>query len=344
MNKKVFKTGDIITPEFLNALQNPSFDRSTDEVGGLPLPPEHSEMNQVRTFSGFGASITIDLGDWDKNSVILHKTSVSPTESSYPTNCSVSGHAASGFLLYMPIGNSNDVTLSYCGNSYTCHKGAALLLITQYISLAHTWWCKAFEIPLQGAEAFFNAIKTANNISVGGDIECDGSLTSRSGTFEDEVSGDEVIGKSVTAQNNGNSAFFDVHVGTDGVVTFQIKGNSTYNYQTIRYDTNTGCLRVGHSYVDNAEWVELENGRVLSERRGSTTGSSWIEKVAIQADFNIDGEIQDSSGGLSMYSSSATLTGSETRKVTISPYGIKFYKINSNQDGWEQLNSFVPNS
>ena len=41
--------------------------------------------------------------------------------------------------------------------------------------------------------------------------------------------------------------------------------------------------------------------------------------------------------------SSATLTGSETRKVTISPYGITFYKINSNQDGWERLNSIVPN-
>ena len=102
-------------------------------------------------------------------------------------------------------------------------------------------------------------------------------------------------------------------------------------------------MRIGHSYVDNAEWVELENGRVLSKRRGRSTGSEWIEKVAIQADFNIDGEVQNSSGGLSMYSSSVTLTDSETRKVTISPYGITFYKINSNQDGWERLNSIVPN-
>lgn len=343
MNKKTFKTGDIITPEFLNALQNPSFEKGEEEVGKLPLPPGYQDLDQLKTFSVFGAAATVNLEDWTRNTVILHKPVISPNTTIYPSSCTVNGHASNGFLLYIPSSSGSDVTLDYCNNTYTCHNGSALLIITNYISLAGIWWTKVFEIPLQGAEAFFNAIKTANNISVGGDIECDGSLTSQSGTFEDEVSGDEVIGKSVTAQNNGNSAFFDVHVGTDGVVTFQIKGNTTYNYQTIRYDTKTGCLRVGHSYIDDAEWVELENGRVLSERRGGTTGSAWIEKVAIQADFNIDGEVQDSSGGLSMYSSSATLTGSETRKVTISPYGITFYKINSNQDGWEQLNSVVPN-
>lgn len=37
MYKKVFKTGDIITPEFLNELQNLSFEKSPDEVGGLPV-------------------------------------------------------------------------------------------------------------------------------------------------------------------------------------------------------------------------------------------------------------------------------------------------------------------
>lgn len=37
MDKKVFKSGDIITPEFLNELQNLSFEKSPDEVGGLPV-------------------------------------------------------------------------------------------------------------------------------------------------------------------------------------------------------------------------------------------------------------------------------------------------------------------
>ena len=37
MDKKVFKSGDIITPEFLNELQNLSFEKGPDEVGGLPV-------------------------------------------------------------------------------------------------------------------------------------------------------------------------------------------------------------------------------------------------------------------------------------------------------------------
>lgn len=37
MDKKVFKSGDIITPDFLNELQNLSFEKSPDEVGGLPV-------------------------------------------------------------------------------------------------------------------------------------------------------------------------------------------------------------------------------------------------------------------------------------------------------------------
>lgn len=38
MNTKTFKTGDIVTPEFLNELQNPSYDKQPGEVGYLPTP------------------------------------------------------------------------------------------------------------------------------------------------------------------------------------------------------------------------------------------------------------------------------------------------------------------
>lgn len=48
MNKKVFKTGDVITPEFLNALQNPSFEKSEGEVGYLPKPNEFENIGKVK--------------------------------------------------------------------------------------------------------------------------------------------------------------------------------------------------------------------------------------------------------------------------------------------------------
>lgn len=38
MDKKVFKSGSPVTPEFLNALQDLSFKKAESEVGHLPLP------------------------------------------------------------------------------------------------------------------------------------------------------------------------------------------------------------------------------------------------------------------------------------------------------------------
>lgn len=344
MNKKSFKTGDIITPEFLNALQNMSFDKSIDEVGHLPLPPEHSEMNQLRTFSGYGSAISIDLGEWTRNTVVLHKTAASTHGTFYPKECSISGYADDGFLLYMPIGTVSDVILTYCGNSYTCHNGSALLVITEYIGLAHSLWSKVFEIPLQGAEAFFEAIKTSGNISVEGDIDCNGKITGQNGSFEEEVSGKRLVGKSIKIQQTNGLASFDVNVDTDGVVTFVVRGNTTYDAQTFSFNSNTGFMRIGHSYTDVAETIEMQNGRLVSEKHAGVSLGGWTQKIAIHGDFDIEGNILDSKGCISVFSSSTSTQGTETRKITITPYGITFYKANDNLDGWDTLNSLLPNT
>ena len=43
MNKINFKTGTIIPPELMNALQNPSFTNDEEEAGHLPLPPNYGD-------------------------------------------------------------------------------------------------------------------------------------------------------------------------------------------------------------------------------------------------------------------------------------------------------------
>lgn len=47
MKKKVFETGVIVSPEFLNEIQNLSYEKDEDEVGGLPLPPNYDDKVQV---------------------------------------------------------------------------------------------------------------------------------------------------------------------------------------------------------------------------------------------------------------------------------------------------------
>ena len=43
MNTKTFKTGDVISPEIMNELQNPSFEKRPGEVGYLP-PPDRLQI------------------------------------------------------------------------------------------------------------------------------------------------------------------------------------------------------------------------------------------------------------------------------------------------------------
>ena len=47
MNKINFKTGTVIPPELMNALQNPSFTNDEEEAGHLPLPPNYGEKVQA---------------------------------------------------------------------------------------------------------------------------------------------------------------------------------------------------------------------------------------------------------------------------------------------------------
>ena len=47
MKKKVFETGDIVSPEFLSEIQNLSYEKDDDDVGGLPMPPNYDKKVQV---------------------------------------------------------------------------------------------------------------------------------------------------------------------------------------------------------------------------------------------------------------------------------------------------------
>lgn len=81
MNKKVFQAGDIITPEFLNALQNQSFNLPPNLVGHLPNPDKTFNLQQWKTFVAENEeespTCTVNFGEWDKNSIIISNFSKS---------------------------------------------------------------------------------------------------------------------------------------------------------------------------------------------------------------------------------------------------------------------------
>lgn len=79
MNKMTINAGDSVSPEFLNAIQNLSFEKNQDEVGHLPLPPGYSDaVSQFKSFFANASfddsveSVSIDMGNWgDAASVVV---------------------------------------------------------------------------------------------------------------------------------------------------------------------------------------------------------------------------------------------------------------------------------
>lgn len=51
MQKQQFTDGSPVTPEWLNAMQNPTYEGTPEDVGHIPLPPEYNNKIDVITSS-----------------------------------------------------------------------------------------------------------------------------------------------------------------------------------------------------------------------------------------------------------------------------------------------------
>lgn len=132
MLKKDFKTGDIITPEFLNALQNLSFEKGEDEVEGLPLPPKYGEKVQVfRTEQG-----AVNLSSASSGFAIVEHYG-SPT-SFQPETITIDGIGGNGActILLVTRGTDYPVTVSLPQTSSSRKeisiKGGSSVLLTEF--------------------------------------------------------------------------------------------------------------------------------------------------------------------------------------------------------------------
>lgn len=108
MNKINFKTGTIIPPELMNALQNPSFTNDEKDAGHLPLPPNYGEKVQVfQTKNG-----AVDLSTASSGFAVVEHYG-SPT-SSQPVTITINGIGDGGArtILLVTRGTDYPVTVS----------------------------------------------------------------------------------------------------------------------------------------------------------------------------------------------------------------------------------------
>ena len=146
MNKKVFKSGDIFSPEMIEALQDLSFLKDEEEVGHLPLPPNYGEKVQVFVTEN-GA---VDLSSASSGFAIVEH--YGSTTSLQPVTITINGIGGNGArtILLVTRGTDYPVTVSLPQTSNTRKEislkgGSSAILTEMSYGGALVWKCYELE-------------------------------------------------------------------------------------------------------------------------------------------------------------------------------------------------------
>lgn len=140
MNKINFKTGNIIPPELMNALQNPSFTNDEEEAGHLPLPPNYGKKVQVFNTENRAVDLSTASSGF---AVVIHHSSSLSGEPETVTIDGVGGAGANTILL-VTRGTDYPVIVSLPQNSVSrkeiAIKGGSSVLLTFFsYGAAYVW-------------------------------------------------------------------------------------------------------------------------------------------------------------------------------------------------------------
>lgn len=140
MNKINFKTGGIIPPELMNALQNPSFTNDEEEAGHLPLPPNYGK--KVHVFNTENRAVDLSTASSGFAVVIHHSSSLSGE----PETVTIDGVGGTGAntILLVTRGTDYPVIVSLPQNSVSRKeisiKGGSSVLLTFFsYGAAYVW-------------------------------------------------------------------------------------------------------------------------------------------------------------------------------------------------------------
>lgn len=145
MNKINFKSGDIIPPELMNALQNPSFTNDEEEAGHLPLPPNYGKKVQVFNTENRAVDLSTASSGF---AVVIHHSSSLSGEPETVTIDGVGGTGANTILL-VTRGTDYPVIVSlpqtYGSRKEIAIKGGSSVLLT-YFSYGAAYVWKYYEL------------------------------------------------------------------------------------------------------------------------------------------------------------------------------------------------------
>lgn len=354
MLKKKFDAGSPVTPEWLDAIQNPSYDVSKEEVGHLPLPPGYEDKQQWKTFEVYGATNLVDLRGWNRNVVVKALptyTSLTPgnIKSIEPEKLNLKADETTGVIFVVPhIKNDNSmiVDLDVGGNhrELTLKRDEIALMYASNFGESIALNALGFVIPSSAIGRFEGLECTRLTLKVGEDrvalidaIELDGKKELRFNVFND-ASIDfyaPLKGVSFNCGEHTDQGYASISA-TNEKGRLLIRNKGMYNANALEYDSDTDVMRQGHAHATTGstsiELVETTHATVDYHKATVKDRGGYESHILINKDVDDNLNVVESAGTLCVYYADQSLHSEPPIKCVISAAGIKKYTWT---DRWE---------
>lgn len=339
MQKQQFTSGNSVSPEWLNAIQNPSFNNSSEEVGHLPLPPDYNNKQQWKTFSVTGGHTSVDLGDWNRNAIISVKGvyDSSTDTMTWPSRIDISSHELLGCVFVIPDLNDGDFVINYAINS----KNVTKTLKKGEIAIVYSFDNGSFVVP-----RFL--IVPSNVLGRFNSVDC------ASATFTLD---DTLIATISSSNNNGHTKLtFDVEsidfnstlkassiefgatssgpyaklAKESGKAVLSIR-NGNAGAQRLDYDSSKGSFEVGRTYQDDIDWFKCVNAEVVLEKEHKNSTVGYQSKILLNKSIDDNMEECECAGVICILFVDSSLHSDPPTKCEITSSSIKFYTHDGEQ-------------
>ena len=297
MNKKSWKSGDILSPELIEALMNLSFLKNEDEVGHLPLPPNYATKVQVFQTENNAVNLSSASSGF---AIVEHYGS---TTSLQPVTITIDGIGGDGAktILLVTRGTSYPVTISLPKSINTREeisiKGGSSVLLTEFSYSDGLVW-KYYELETNPVAMIDTGWKT---FSPSGDTQSFlkfATLTIPKG-----------YGAFINVKGVGTSTY-PVTSGNSGVV-------ADYTVQAIDANSNEETCKLSVLKVNDTGHFLPDTTQNPDDRNDEFSGTLVFPPASTPIDRNVDLKIKTTSAAMNITASFRALLYKSTIDSTL---------------------------
>lgn len=338
MQKQRFNGGTPVTPEWLNSIQNPTFEGSSEDVGHLPLPPHYEEKQQCKTIHVAGETTSVDLGDWPYNAVILVQRFMQGETPVYPRTLTVRCANTTGAIVVIPELDQDgalSIRVQGAGSAElatTSLKRGNIAIINAY-DIVDEVQCYVRKLQTGDRVEFTNVLSSIFTVNYDNSHKAMVYIDSNFNLVISAANNSTINAvdfklplkaPSITSGTEGESGFFQVLTDNEKA-TFKIKGPETYNANFVEFNSKTGSFVHGHSYENDTDTIEMNNAALDLHREHSGAGYGYESHILFNKTINNSLNIVESTGTICTYSTDGGNFSNPPRKTEITPEGVVSY-------------------